>query len=232
VAVTIHHGRRWSFDLLWKEPKGDDLPTLPPDWTRLSPSEWRQWAEQYAARLVGRTHLGPPPARARAYVVRRSYDWCVRYFFERWAHDETEISERKEDAALEPIRAYAPGERRRGNFRVESGRLLYVVLEPGTRQLKVHAVHRDPHYRKAVPPKVTGTVPVTSRPRRKSDADKELAERFEAIQRDRKRRGEDVADPDELRRIVGEPRQKVRNALKLVSPDLKRPPGQRRKRRK
>jgi hypothetical protein len=230
VVVTIHHGRRWSFDLLWKEPKGDDL-ALPPEWTRLSPSEWRQWAEQYDARLVGHTHLGPTPPRARTYVVRRAYAWLVEHLFELWARGETEIAERKDDGELQLITAYPPSERDRRNFKIERGKLLHLVAG------EVHAVHYDPHYRRRPPvaDKVTGTVPVpatASRSRRKSDPVKELAAWIEAIQRDRLHRGEDLADRAELRVLSDKSKTLVGQAMKLVSADLKRPPGQRRNRRR
>jgi hypothetical protein len=223
-------GSRGRLEPLWREPEADDLPSLPTERTPLT-EFLRAWSDQYADHLLRHAAVF---AQRRPYLALRALYWCLQHVIE--ARDEVEWSERI-NGELQTFNT-DPG----GKYLIRHGALVRVsrtVIGRSVRERDavIEEVHADVHIR--CRPKERGTAPVTSaaaRARLTKAKVEDARKMIEAIQRDRLRLGEDLADLPELMQLLKKTelgrKTLLEKALQQVSPTLKRKVGEHRKRRK
>jgi hypothetical protein len=129
-------------DMLWRDPAGDDLPSLPTEWTPLS-DFLRQWAARYADRRVS---TFAHDSNVRSSLAQRAYTWGFRHLIE--ALDEVGVADRQADGTFKPVAI-----NRRARYRMRRNALERLASSMVGRSLPergavVAEVFEDPHIRR------------------------------------------------------------------------------------
>jgi hypothetical protein len=143
VEVRPYNPRRDGSiaDMLWRDPKGDNLPVWPTEWTPLE-DFLREWARRYADRRVSTFRHD---SSVRSVLTQRAFQWCLRHLIEALA--EVEVADRQADGTFKPTTINPRGQYRVRHNALERLKWSAVGRSSRARGAEVAESFEDPHIR-------------------------------------------------------------------------------------